>query len=167
MHKQNTHGIYEEGCIPPPAVTNPQQQQQQQINTSNLTTSSSNSTLQNNLSNSLVSTQSSANGLMNQTIASVNSINPLLSSVYESNLTKEQLHQLQLEISKQRLLNLKNGNSIAQQQQTSFLEQSSTPASFNTSNTATTTTNTTNRHQQTPSPSNERSEKRAIQFTRY
>ena len=94
------------------------------------------------LTNSLVSTQSNqspnpcalsaTNGLVNQS-AVTSSLNPLL-GVYEAGLSKEQLQQLQMEISKQnqqQFLNLKNGNSAA-----SFLEQqhSSTPVSFNNSN---------------------------------
>lgn len=131
VHKQNTHGIYEDGCIP---VTNAQQEQ---LNASGLMTS--NSTAQNNVPNLLVP---------NQSTLSPNTC------LYESGLSKEQqqqLQQLQMEINKQnqQLLNLKNGNSG--QQQSNFLEHSNTPISFNTN-----TTCSTNNQQSTPSPNSEK-----------
>jgi len=155
VHKQNTHGIYEDGGIP---VTNPQQ-----LMTTNSTSS--------NVQNPLVNTQSnlspntcsiSANGLVNQSAA--NTLNPLLSSVYEAGLSKEQqaqLQQLQLEINKQSqqmILNqvIKNGNAAA-----NFLEQqSSTPVPFNNSSLAQQNppSNGSNSMQHT-AQSNERSEK--------
>lgn len=128
MHKQNTHGIYEEGC----PVTN---QQQASVSSGLMTTSS---TVQSSLPNALVSTQSnlspntcipSVNGLLNQSTAGA--LNPLLGNCYDAGLSKEQLQQLQMELTKHgSLLGLKNGNSI---QQAAFLEQSNTPISFSTS----------------------------------
>lgn len=129
VHKQNTHGITEDGTEVP--ITN----QQQVSAAAGLMTTSS--TVQSSLPTSLVSTQStlspntcisSANGLINQ----ANSLNPLLSNAYEAGLSKEHIQQLQLELSKHpNFLGLKNGNSM---QQAAFLEQhSNTPISFGAS----------------------------------
>lgn len=149
MHKQNTHGIYEEGGIP---IKNPQVTCASDLLTSN------NSAIQ---SGNMISTQSNLspntcltnqNGLVNQNAT----VNPLL-SVYDSGLSKEQQQQLQqihMQIKNNQLFNIKNVNNNSS---VNYPQQSNTPLSFINNSNSNATSNLNTHQTLSPNSNNGRS----------